>query len=148
MATYSFQDVFCTITGPGGVALVGSGGGAAEEGITIERDEDANTMTKGASGTIMHSMHAANSGTVTVRLLKTSPFNAMLMLMYELQKASSVLWGLNFITLTTLRGDFMSMAFCAFKKAPALTWAKEGGVVEWVFDAGLIKGLLGVGMQP
>ncbi len=34
-----------------------------------------NTMTIGADGEVMHSLHADKSGTVTVNLLKTSPTN-------------------------------------------------------------------------
>jgi hypothetical protein len=34
--------------------------------------EAKNTMTVGADGEVMHSLHAGKSGTITVTLLKTS----------------------------------------------------------------------------
>jgi hypothetical protein len=40
--------------------------------------EAKNTMTVGADGEVMHSLHAGKSGTITVTLLKTSPVNKKL----------------------------------------------------------------------
>lgn len=146
MSTYSFLDVHAAITGPGGAFPLGSGVGAAEEGITIARSEDKNTMTTGADGEVMHSLHAGKSGQVTIRLLKTSPVNALLMGMYEFQTTSSTRHGQNTITVGDVaRGDFITAREVAFKKAPDLTWAKTANTVEWTFDAGKIDGLLGVG---
>jgi len=146
LTTYSFLDVHAAIIGPGGGFPLGSDQGAAEEGITIARDEDKNTMTKGADGSVMHSLHAAKAGQVTVRLLKTSPVNALLMGLYNYQTGSSTLHGQNTVTLVdTARGDTMTARDVAFKKVPDLTWAKVGNTNEWVFDAGKIDGLLGVG---
>lgn len=93
MSTYSFLDTQASIVGPGGSFSIGSGDGIAEEGITIEPAGDKNTMQVGADGTGMHNLHADKSGTITVRLLKTSPKNAMLMAMYNLQQTSAALWG-------------------------------------------------------
>jgi hypothetical protein len=72
---------------------------------------------------------------VTVRLLKTSPINALLMAAYDLQSASSALWGQNIITITnTGQGDATIIQACAFKKKPQITYAKEAGMYEWTFD--------------
>ncbi|MBU9403923.1 DUF3277 family protein, partial [Burkholderia multivorans] len=62
MATYSFQDVTATIVGPGGAFSLGYGSANAEEGITIAQAGDKNTMTVGADGEVMHSLHADKSG--------------------------------------------------------------------------------------
>jgi hypothetical protein len=65
MSTYSFLDVSASLAGPTG--LVGGYGSAnAEEGITVTMTEAKNTMTIGADGEVMHSLHAGKSGTITV----------------------------------------------------------------------------------
>lgn len=144
--TYSFLNFNCTIAGPGGVLNLGAGAASAEEGITIEPVEDKNVMTIGADGQGQHSLVASDAKTITVRLLKTSPLNAALMLMYNLQSASSALWGKNIITATdSARGDYTVAQFAAFKKAPVLTYAKEAGLNEWVFDAITGNSILGSG---
>jgi hypothetical protein len=51
--------------------------------------EAKNTMTVGADGEVMHSLHGGKSGTITVTLLKTSPVNKKLSLMYNAQSQSS-----------------------------------------------------------
>lgn len=144
MATYSFLNVQATIVGPGGAFNIGQGAGIAEEGIETEMAGDKDTMTIGADGTGMHSLHADKSGTVTVRLLKTSPTNAKLMAMYDLQTASSLLHGQNVITITdTGSGDSTGCRGVAFKKKPVLRYAKEGQLMEWAFNAIAIDSILG-----
>ncbi len=147
MATYSFLDVVATLVGPGGAVTLGSDAGVAEEGLTSEMSEDKNTMTIGADGTPMHSLHAGQGGLITVRLLKTSPINAMLQMMYDVQTAQSVLHGQNHITITDImRGDVVSGSQCAFKKFTGLTYAKDAGMNEWAFDVGILKPVLGSGI--
>ena len=144
MATYSFLDVKAALVGPGGALNLGQGAANAEEGITIEPTEDVDTMTVGADGTPMHSLHADKSGTVTVRLLKTSPVNQKLSQMYAFQTASSSNHGQNTISLSNSHSqDFITCQQVAFKRAPNLTYAKEGGMNEWVFNAGIIDRTLG-----
>ncbi|QEE24524.1 DUF3277 family protein [Rhodanobacter glycinis] len=142
--TYSFLNVQATITGPGGSFSIGNGSGTSEEGITVEMAGDKNTMTIGADGTGMHSLHADKSGTLTVRLLKTSPQNAKLMAMYDLQTADSRLHGQNVVTIVdTGSNDSTGCRGVAFKKKPTLTYAKEGQIMEWAFDAVAIDSILG-----
>ncbi len=144
---YSFLNVNAAIAGPGGAANLASGAAVAEEGITIEAAEDKNVMTIGADGSGQHSLVASDARTVTIRLLKTSPINAILQAMYNIQSSSSSLWGRNVITIgDTGAGDAIALQGCAFKKQVALTYAKEGGMNEWVFD--VIKGdaILGAGL--
>lgn len=147
MSTYSFLAVQATIVGPGGQIPLGNGAAAAEEGITFAYTEDRNTMTIGADGQGMHSLHAGKSGTVTVRLLKTSPVNAALMAMHNQQVGTPGLHGQNTITVRdTFRGDVAVARQVAFKKAPDLTWAKDGNTNEWTFDAIFIDETLGTGL--
>lgn len=138
--TYSFLDVKATLVGPGGGPFtLGAGAGNSEEGITIAMAEDKNTLTVGADGMPMHSLHAAKHGTVTVHLLKTSPVNALLSNLYAVQTQSSALHGQNVIVVTNpVTGDSITCQACAFKKLPDQKNAKEAGTNDWAFDAGII----------
>lgn len=132
---YSFLDTSCRILGPGGDVNLGAGAAAAEEGITIEAAEDKNVMTIGADGSGQHSLIASDAVKITIRLLKTSPANAALGIMYDLQSASSSVWGQNTFSINNSGlGDVTVAQACAFKKRPTLTYAKEGGIMEWEFD--------------
>lgn len=143
---YSFLNINASIVGPGGALNLAAGAAVAEEGITIEPVEDKNQMTIGADGKGQHSLIASDACTVTVRLLKTSPLNQALMIMYDLQSASSALWGQNVFTLTDSgRGDFNVVQGCAFKKKPTLTYAKEAGFNDWTFDGIQANSILGSG---
>lgn len=144
MATYSFMNVAASITGPGGSFSLGYGSNNAEEGISTAMTEDKNTMTVGADGGVMHSLHAGRSGSITVRLLKTSPVNKQLMDLYRLQTSTPANHGQNTITVRdTRRGDVLVAQLVAFKKIPDNSWAKVGNILEWVFDAGIIDEKLG-----
>ena len=144
MATYSFLDVTASLTGPTGVIDLGQGSANSEEGITQTMGGNKNTMTIGADGEVMHSLHADKSGTITVTLLKTSPVNKKLSLAYNAQSQSSATWGNNVIViLNTASGDISTARSCAFQKQPDFNNAKEGGTVAWVFDCGKIDQLLG-----
>jgi Protein of unknown function (DUF3277) len=146
VATYSFMDVNASIVGPGGSFSLGYGSGNSEEGISIAMVEAKNTMTIGADGSVMHSLHAGNGGTVTLRFLKTSPTNQQLAELYDVQRVSSALWGQNTIVVSDpARGDTLTCTNVAFQRWPNVTYAKDGGVQEWVFDAGAINGILGDG---
>lgn len=145
--TYSFLDVVAAIVGPGGVFNLGAGSGAAEEGITIEPTAEISTMTIGADGSGMHSLHGDKSGKLTVRLLKNSPTNALLSAMYAFQTASGSSHGQNTITIAgVVSGDVVTCQQVAFIKAPAITYAKDGGTVEWDFQAITIDRSLGAGV--
>lgn len=141
---YSFLNIAATIAGPGGVVNLAYGASVAEEGITIEPSTDKNVMQIGADGKGQHSLVADDSCTVNVRLLKTSPTNAALMIMYNLQSASSSAWGTNVITVTdSARQDLSVITNAAFKKKPTLTYAKEAGMMEWTFDGLTLNSVLG-----
>jgi len=147
MATYSFVDTSVSITGPGGSFIVGGQGAAnAQEGITVERNADKNTLTVGADGSPMNVLAAREDGKVTIRLQKTSPVNAMLSSLYNTQKVSSAMWGQNVITINnTVLGDNWTLAQCAFKKHANVNYNAEGGTNEWEFDVGIVQSVLGNG---
>lgn len=142
--TYSFIDVSASLTGPTGSIDLGCGSANSEEGITVAMTEAKNTMTVGADGEVMHSLHAGKSGTITVTLLKTSPVNKKLSLMYNAQSQSSATWGNNVIVIRNrVSGDITTARSCAFQKQPDHANAKVGNTVSWVFDAGKVDQLLG-----
>lgn len=142
--TYSFIDVSASLTGPTGSIDLGYGSANSEEGITVTMTEAKNTMTVGADGEVMHSLHAGKSGTITVTLLKTSPVNKKLSLMYNAQSQSSATWGNNVIVVRNkASGDITTARSCAFQKQPDHANAKVGNPVSWVFDCGKIDQLLG-----
>ena len=143
-STYSFADVNASIAGPTGTLPLGYGNGISDEGITIDMAGDKNTMTIAADGQPMHSLHADKSGVVTIRVLKTSPVNAALQIMYDTQTASSALHGNNTITVThSTSGYITTCTQCAFKKKPNVKYAKIGDILEWAFDAGVINTIFG-----
>lgn len=144
LQTYSFLDVMAAITGPGAAFNIGQDAGVAEEGITIEPAEDKGTLTVGADGTPMHSLHAGSAGVITVRILKTSPTNALLMAAYNFQRISSANWGQNVIVVSNaVQGDIITATAVAFRRVPNLNFQKVGGMNEWSFQAGRITPLLG-----
>lgn len=144
MSTYSFIDVSASLVGPTGVIDLGYGSATSDEGISIAMAEAKNTMTSGADGEVMHSLHAGKSGTLTVTLLKTSPTNKKLSLAYNAQSQSSALWGNNVITVrNSASGDTTVARSVAFQKQPDHANAKVGSTVAWVFDCGKIDQLLG-----
>lgn len=141
---YSFLDVSAAIVGPGGAFSLGNGAGAAEEGISIAPSGDINSMLVGADGTGQHSLYADKSGMISVNLLKTSPTNQLLSLMYAFQTSSGAAHGQNTLVINDKsRGDVITCRQVAFKKAPDLSYAKEGGTVVWEFAAIAIERTLG-----
>lgn len=146
MGTYSFLDVNASLAGPGGNISLGAGAGNSEEGITVEMKEEKNLQTVGADGKIMNSLRASNAGRISIRLLKTSPVNAALSLMYNFQKSSSGVWGQNSLVVSDVaRGDVVSATEVAFTRQANLTYAKDGNMNEWIFE-GSVEEILGAGV--
>lgn len=134
--TYSFLEVQAAIVGPGGVINLGNGAGAADEGITVDPTGEMSTMMVGADGSGQHSLHADKSGRLIVRLLKTSPTNALLMAMCNFQRSSGATHGQNTISIVdSNRGDVVTAQQVAFAKVPALAYGKEAGMLEWELSA-------------
>ena len=103
-------------------------------------------MMIGADGTGMNSLMADTSSEVKITLLKTSPVNAFLQQMYNYQTGSSLTHGQNTISFADIvRGDLVLCSGVAFKKQPELSYTKEGGEVEWIFDSVNTSVTLGIG---
>ena len=139
-SSYSFLDVIATFVGPTGAFPLNSGIEAG--GITITMAADKNTMVIGANGDVQHSLHADNSAQITVKLLKTSPTNALLSAMYNLQKLSAKTWGQNVININSAIGDDVIATSVAFKRQPTIVYDKEGPMNEWQFDVGTVTEIL------
>jgi len=146
VAAYSFRDCLITFSGPAGTIRLGAGQGpaigVADEGITIERAEDRNTLLVGINGETLNLVHAGNTGTVRLRLLKTSLANGQLIDVYNDQKTRGSNWGtdMQHITVEDLaRKDKIVAGSLAFAGEPAVTFGKVGGVNEWTFHAGRIQ---------
>lgn len=137
---YAFTDVKATITGPAGSAILADGAGAAEEGITVEPTEETDSMRIGADGSVAHSLHASKAGKVTVRLLKTSPMNAVLHQMYNFQRSSSLHHARNVLVISNIvNGEVYTCTDVAFARMPPNTWSKEAGTIDWEFNASRVE---------
>lgn len=131
--TYSFLTVSASITGPNGSFNLSNGN--TEGGITVSFRAAKNTLTIGADGSGMNSLHADNSGTVVIRLLKVSPVNSLLSTLYDADRLDATAWGRNTITVRDVNlGDIVTAKGCAFQKHPDVTYDKEGPALEWTFD--------------
>lgn len=144
MSAYSFLNTSANLVGPGVIANLGAGASVAEEGITITPTTDKNVMTIGADGKGQHSLVADDSGSVKIKLLKTSPQNAVLMAAYDAQSVSSALWGINTLVVRdSASGDLHTCQGGAFKKKPEVIQAKEAGFYEWELDFIQINSIFG-----
>lgn len=146
MPTYSFLDVHVAIAGPGAAFQMGGSGAAnSEEGISVEKMAK-NTMNIGADGAVMHSLHGGEGGRLVVRLQKTSPINFQLSAAYAFQRGSSANWGQNTVVITDIvRGDVYTCEQVAFSKFPNNAYSRDGNMLEWEFDVGIMDSLLGLG---
>lgn len=141
---YSFLDVHASIVGPGGAFAIGAGSGVAEEGISVSANGDIGGVHIGADGSGMHTLFADKSGKLVVRLLKTSPTNALLSALYAFQTANGATHGQNTIVINdSSRGDVVTCTQAGFTKAPDLNFAKDTSMVEWDFHAIKIDRALG-----
>lgn len=147
MFTYSFLDTQAAIVGPGAAFALGAGEGNAEEGIEVSPTAEINAMAVGADGNVMHSLIADKSGQVKARYLKTSPINAKLSAALAFQRASGANHGQNTLTIVnSTSGDTITCQQVAFSKVPTISYGKEGGMNEWIFDCGVIDIALGAGV--
>ena len=144
--TYSFLNVVASLSGPGGNIDLGAGASLTKEGISYQWNQSQNTMTVGADGKGTHTLHADRSGQIMVRLLKTSPQNALLNQMRNTQQTSASLHGQNTIVIRdTARGDVVTATSVAFAARPPGTYGDEQDTKTWAFDAVDITETLGSG---
>jgi len=115
------------------IGLVPISGFADGEFINIERDEDTFTKISGADGEVSRAKSNNKMGELSVILLQTSASNDILsafMLADELANSGVIpIFIKDSLGLTTL---FAAEGWV--KKPPAITFDKEIGEREWVFD--------------
>lgn len=141
---YSFKDVRATLIGPGGTVPLGNDAGIAEEGITVDPNEEIDGMRIGADGSGAHSLRANKAGKITIRILKTSPTNALLQTMLNFQRISSLNWAQNVLVITNIAtGDNYTCTGVAFLRQPPNTFAKDAGMIDWEFNATVVDPNLG-----
>ena len=141
---YSFQDVACTVAGPG---IKQSASGLAEEGYSIELEGDKDVLVMGAGGAGMHSLVAAQNGTITLRLLKTGILNQAFCNSYNFQTGSAANHGQNTIVIDDpVRGDTITAYGAGFRKFPNISYARTAGTQDWVFNCTRIEFSLGPGI--
>ncbi len=146
MSAYSFLNVQASIVGPGLATQIGSSAAAAKEGLSTSFEEDKTTVTTGADGAIMTSVRASMTGRITVRLLKTSPINAVLSSAFNFQRQGAANAGQNNIQVVDkIRGDVVTGRQMSFVKFPDNNWSEEGNILEWQF-VGIVNEILGVGI--
>lgn len=127
-----FMDVTASLSGPTGEIDLGYGSASSEEGITAAMGGPKNTMTIGADGEVMHSLHADKSGTVTVNLLKTSPTNKSCR-WRTTRRVSPQAPGNNVIVIRNkVSGDIITARSVAFQKQPDNANAKAGNTMPGV----------------
>ena len=144
MATYSFLNVTATLAGASGIIDLGYGSAVSKEGITVSMAQERDAMTVGADGEVMHSLRMDKSGTIVVRLLYTSPQNAKLQAMFDLQTLTSTGWGANVITIRNKDNDEVITARdVAFARSPDRTYGEDGQMLEWQFNCGKIDIITG-----
>src|SRR5271157_2183390 len=146
--TFSFLDVVATLSDINGNSIsLGYGAGVSAEGITVEMIADKDILTIGSDGTPMHSLIASNAATILVRILKSSPTNNQLSVVYNQQKFNPSLWGQNVLSIRDiLQGDVITAETVSFSKQPTVNYQESAGTQEWRFLAGSLTELLGPGL--
>lgn len=148
--TYSFASVNAVVAdAASGISVqIANGAGVSGEGITVAMNEEKATMSIGADGTPMHSVHKSKGGRIVVRIQKTSPTHAIIDQIYRYTaNAGGANYGQITITLNDLaRGDVIVGSQCGIAKRPDLSYAVEGGAMEWVFNVGILEWVLGSGV--
>lgn len=144
LPTYSFADVHASLVGPSLAAILADGSGSAEEGINWEPLSERDIMTIGAGGDGMHTLNPSRAGRIMIRLLKTSPTNAILQQAFNYQSSSSLFWGKNLFHLTNpITGDSLSASGAAFDRQPPNSWGLNAAGLEWTLNAIYVSQTLG-----
>ena len=145
VTSYSFLDTNFTLTGPGiSVNIGGPGSAASEGGITVTPDGTKNVVHKGADGSALHNLIGSRVAKVTVSLLRSSPFNALLQQAFNFQTLSGATHGRMHGSITNWAiGDTHELEGVAFAKSPDDAYKTESSEVVWEFDVGSVVSVRG-----
>jgi hypothetical protein len=125
----------------GGVIVSGFSDG---DHVVCEREEDNFSKRVGNDGAVGRARNPNKSGTVTVTLLQTSAANDALSALVAADDLIND--GLVLFPITVADGSGRSLAAatqCWIKKIPNLTFGREVGDREWVFDCADLKIFVG-----
>lgn len=133
-ATYDPADVSLSF----GSVLI-TGGYMDGTFISVERNEDGSTLTKGAAGDGVRTISNNRSGMVTLTLQAESAFNDLLYAIY-LADESRAADGVFPLSITNANGTIVAFATDAYiKKVPTMEFAQEASGREWVFECNEIN---------
>ncbi len=117
----------------GGVAL--TKGQADGEFLKIEQNEDAFTLQMGTDGEGTRSKTNNRSATLTVMLMQTADANDQLSAIHEVDKSTPGGPGVLPFIVKDNSGRALYMAeTCWIKKAPPVSFGREAGPREWIFE--------------
>ena len=120
---------------------------AAGTFVSVERNEDAFTVTVGADGETARTRNNNRSGTITITLLQTSSSNDMLSSFAQLDEKSAT--GVLPLVVKDLLGNTLCVAPNAWvKKIANAEFGKEHGDREWVLESDLIEMFVGGSGTP
>ena len=138
-STYSFDDLFTTITHPamGQLTLQGSGIGS----ITFTMANDASAQDVAADGSVMTTKIKAANGTVAIAIQQTSSAHAWLTRLYNyLSAASSREWARISLMSTSPAMQVTHIgSFLSFQKRGDKPYQQQGQQVTWTFLAGQLE---------
>jgi hypothetical protein len=100
------------------------------EAFTIEEGGETWTVHQGTHGNVCFSLHPNHTGTMVIRLFKTSPANKYIADLYQKQKANTI--GLLSMGLRDNFGELrVSCSKCVIQKHAPISIANEPGQREW-----------------
>jgi len=138
-STYSFEDLFVTLThrAMGQLTLQGAGIGS----ITFAMANDVSSHDLAADGSVMTTKTKADNGTVAISLQQTSDAHAWLTRLYNyLAGASSREWaGISLMGTSPAMQVTHIGSYMSFQKRADKPYAQAGAQVTWTFLAGDLK---------
>lgn len=123
----------------GGFAMTGFADGSA---VTIDRDEDAFSLSVGTDGESARSKSNNFAGKITIKLMQTSPSNDVLTAFAKADELSNA--GIVPAMVKDNLGRSMHMAENAWvERFPSSDFARESGVREWVLRTNHLENFVG-----
>jgi hypothetical protein len=135
---YDPDQVLCTVAG------IPLSGWADDDFVQIEYESDAFTDKAGVDGEVSRSKTNDFRATVTIRLMQTSPSNALLSVLHNSDKNTPGGVGVGPFYLQDFSDGITGALYLAEKcwiaKAPDSSWAREAGVREWKIRCAKLDG--------
>lgn len=125
-------------------AIVIDSGFADGSQIKIEAAGDSFKLKKGIRGDVARSKTNDRTGTITFRLMASSPFNAVLSAQHNNDVAKPNGAGVVAAMVQDKNGASLDVASKAWlRKIPPQDYAEEDTPVEWVLDCADLKRMIG-----